>query len=451
MNPQTAVIRSRLGRLSQLGRLAGSLAGGALSEGARQFARGTRPSVAGVLITPGNARRLADGLSEMRGAAMKIGQLLSLETGEILPPVVSEMLSRLRDSAHMMPLGQVAQVLNHAWGENWDSRFHRFWFTPIATASIGQVHKAILRDGRHVAVKIQYPGIRGSIDSDIDNVGTLLRLTGLLPGDFDLAALLEEGKRALHLEANYLDEARFIERFQELLSDDRRFQLPNVVNELTTTEVLTMSHLDGEPIEVLLEMKQELRDTAGSALLELALLEVFRWGLVQTDPNFANYRYHPDRRQLQLLDFGATRQYSPSRQQRLLTMLRACRDGSDADLEAAAGSVGYLCDTDPQTYRSAIVTLLRTATEPLRAPDPYKFGSSNLAERMSEIVLDLRVSEKTGRLPPLDVLYLHRKLGGLYLLLSRLGVKIHTHRLLQPFLNPEKSMSKDDTKPMDQH
>jgi len=267
---------------------------------------------------------------------MKIGQLLSLETGELLPPVLSETLSRLRDSAHVMPLGQVAQVLNHAWGENWDRRFHRFSFTPIAAASIGQVHKAILREGQHVAVKIQYPGIRESIDSDIDNVGTLLRLTGLLGDDFDLSALLNEGKRELHLEADCLEEARFIERFQDLLSDDHRFQLPTVFKDLTTPKVLTMSHLDGEPIDVLLEMEQKLRDSADSVLLELGLFEVFRWGLVQTDP---------------------------------------------------------------QTYRSGIVALLRTATEPLRAPEPYTVGSSNLAERMSEIFLRLRLREKAWRFP----------------------------------------------------
>ncbi|MCG6870231.1 MAG: AarF/ABC1/UbiB kinase family protein [Gammaproteobacteria bacterium] len=436
-NPELPVTASRLGRLTQLGRLAGSIAGGALGEGARQFVRGARPSFGELLLTSANAQRLANRLSEMRGAAMKIGQLLSLEAGEILPPALSHTLARLRDNAHIMPLGQVAQVLNHAWGENWDRDFRRFSFTPIAAASIGQVHKATLDTGGHVAVKIQYPGIRESIDSDIDNVSTLLRLTGLLPEDFDLTALLEEAKRELHFEADYLEEARNLERFQALLSDDHRFQLPSVVRDLTTPEVLTMGYLDGEPIEVLLEMEQALRDSAGSALLELGLSEVFCWGLVQTDPNFANYRYHRGRQQLQLLDFGATRQYSPVRKHSLKALLHACYDGADSDVETAASKVGYMSEDDPQHYRSNIVALLRTATEPLRAKQqPYTVGSSNLVERMSEVVLKMRLREKSARIPPLDVLYLHRKLGGLYMLLSRLGAKIHTQRVLQPFLNP---------------
>jgi predicted unusual protein kinase regulating ubiquinone biosynthesis (AarF/ABC1/UbiB family) len=426
--------------------LAGGLAGGALSEGVRQLAQGRRPSFGDLLITPGNAKRLADRLSEMRGAAMKVGQLLSMESGELIPPILSEVLSRLRESAHTMPLGEVAQVLNGAWGDEWDRNFKKFSFTPLSAASIGQVHEAILRDGSRLAIKIQYPGIRRSIDSDVDNVGTLLRMLSLVPKEVDFAPLLKEAKRQLHAEADYRQEARFIRRFARHLGEDARFEMPSVIEPFTTSEVLAMSYLDGQPIETLANAETSVRNSAAASLTELALRELFEWGLVQTDPNFANYRYHYETRRLQLMDFGATREYPITRRTALQALLLSCIDGDDGDVARSATNVGYLDEGDPQTYRESIVALLRTATEPVRLSDHYDFGGSGLARRMSDIALDLRLREKYGRLPPPDVLFLHRKLGGLYLLLSRLRAKIPVSELIKPFLEPidRKNHSRDD-------
>ena len=132
MESQRPVPQSRLGRLVQFGRLAGGIAGNVLSEGARQLSQGQRPALGDLLIAPDNVARLAERLSEMRGAAMKLGQLLSMESGELIPPELSQALARLREGAHAMPLGQVAQVLNAAWGEGWERRFRRFSFTPVS-------------------------------------------------------------------------------------------------------------------------------------------------------------------------------------------------------------------------------------------------------------------------------------------------------------------------------
>ena len=309
MARQRHITASRLGRLSQLGRLAGGMIGGAVSEGARQIANGQRPSLGDVVLTPANARRMTEKLSEMRGAAMKVGQLLSMDSGQLVSPEFSEILSRLREGAHHMPLGQVADVLENAWGENWDRQFKRFIFTPLAAASIGQVHEAVLGDGRRIAVKVQYPGISQSIDSDIDNVAGLLRMFRLLPDQVDISSLMDEAKKQLHVEADYLQEAAALKRFSQKIAGDNRFAMPEVVDELTTREVLTMDYLDGLPIEWLVERDDEERNLAAGKLLELCLREVFEWGLVQTDPNFANYRYQPQSGIIQLMDFGATREY----------------------------------------------------------------------------------------------------------------------------------------------
>ena len=434
MSKQRSVTSSRLGRMTLLGKLAGGIAGNMVSEGARQLAQGHRPRISDLLLTPANVQKLSDRLSEMRGAAMKVGQLLSMDSGQILPPQFSSLLAQLREDAHQMPLGQVAAVLEKSLGADWDAHFSRFSFTPLAAASIGQVHKAVLKDGRQVAVKIQYPGIRRSIDSDVDNVASLLRLSSAIPDDIDFTPLLDEAKRQLHAEADYLQEAAAIDQYSLLLAGDVRFETLQVIESLSSTEVLTMSFLDGQPIENLAEAPKTERTNAATALLELALRELFDWGLVQTDPNFANYLYQPDTGRIQLLDFGATRVYAADKQAAIRNLLCALLEGNDEDVGRHATLIGYMDESDPPSYRQRVIELLRTATEPARAADDYAFANSDLARRMSEIVLELRLSEKFARIPPPEILFLHRKLGGLYLLLSRLQARLPVRQIVTPYL-----------------
>lgn len=191
-----AVPGGRWSRLARLGSLAGGVAGNMLAEGARKFAQGKRPQLHQLLLTPANARRVANQLAQLRGAAMKVGQLLSMDAGELLPPDLADILSRLRADAIPMPMSQVVNVLDANWGEGWDRHFTQFSFTPTAAASIGQVHFGQRKDGRKLAVKIQYPGIRRSIDSDVDNVATLLRVSGLLPKSLDIKPIARRSEKA---------------------------------------------------------------------------------------------------------------------------------------------------------------------------------------------------------------------------------------------------------------
>lgn len=434
MAAQRRVTSSRAGRLGILGKLAGGIAGGVVGEGVRRMAQGGRPSLNELLLTPANARRITDSLSEMRGAAMKVGQLLSMDGGQVLPPQLSEVMSRLREDAHSMPLGQVAQVLRHGWGEGWEAGFSRFLFTPVAAASIGQVHEAVLKDGKRLAIKVQYPGVRESIDADVDNVALLLRMVRVLPDDFDIAPVLEEAKQQLHVEADYVAEAAALRRFAARIDGDERYQVPRLEEPLSNRDILSMEFLDGHPIEQLADQPCGTRNRVAAALTELALREVFDWGLVQTDPNFANYLYAPGPDRIQLLDFGATREYPPARRAALRRLLAACCDGTDDDLADAAAQVGYLGDGDPDGYRGRVVGLLRTATEPLRAARAFSFGGSDMAQRMGDAVLEMRLRDGFGRLPPTEVLYLHRKLGGLYLLLARLRATLDVRTLIAPYL-----------------
>lgn len=285
---------SRLGRLAGFGQLAGGVVGGMVAEGARRLARGDRPQMSDLLLTPANALRTAEQLSRLRGAAMKLGQMISLDAGDVLPAELTAILARLRDAAHFMPPAQLNRVLTTELGADWRRRFARFDPTPIAAASIGQVHRATLPDGQVVAVKVQYPGIAASIDADVDNVATLLRLSGLLPPGLDVAPLLAEAKRQLHEEADYAREAEQMRRYGALLVGEPAFVVPRPVAALSGPRVLVMDFVPGQPIEALAAADDETRNTAAAALVGLVLREVLELGLMQTDPNFANFRWQAE-------------------------------------------------------------------------------------------------------------------------------------------------------------
>ncbi|WP_421862084.1 ABC1 kinase family protein [Motiliproteus sp.] len=424
----------RARRLMKLGRLVGGLAGGMIREGANNLLSGRPLHPRELLLTPGNARRVADRLSEMRGAAMKVGQLLSMEAGDYLPPELTQILSSLRENAHSMPLGQVALVMQNAWGRGWEEEFERFSFTPLAAASIGQVHEALTKEGQHLAIKIQYPGVRQSIDSDVDNVSTLFNLLRLVPKDFDLSPLLEEAKRQLHLEADYCVEAQQLNAYRRLLADSPEFVMPEVVAERTTQEVLCMTYLEGMPIEQLASASAEVRNLVATQLAELVLRELFEWGLVQTDSNFGNFRYQAEQERIGLLDFGATRAYSRGFIERLRRLMRAARAGDLQQIENHAGDLGYLRADEAQVYRHGLSQMINTVAEPFRHQGPYDFAASDLSQRVADIAIDLRVQQRYLHLPPTDVLFLHRKIAGTYLLCARLRAQVDVSGLVERYL-----------------
>ena len=445
--PTAPVPSGRWSRLSKLGALATGVAGGMLAEGARQLAAGKRPAISDLLLTPANARRVADQLAQLRGAAMKVGQLLSMDAGDLLPLEVADILARLRADAVAMPMSQVVSVLEANWGPGWNRQFEQFSFTPVAAASIGQVHLGRTRDGRRVAVKIQYPGVRASIDSDVDNVATLLRLSGLLPKNMDIAPLLADAKRQLHAEADYLQEAASLRRYAGLIAGGvpgtapgaappgaAHYALPELHADLTTENVLVMSCMDGVPVESLVSKPQHERDRVTALLMQLLFREIFEFRLVQTDPNFANYRYDTVTRQLILLDFGATRDYAAAMAdsyQHIMFAAAANADHADlAAIEEAACAIGYFRPDTPQRQRSAVIAIFMLACEPLRHIGPYDFGASDLPLRIRDAGLAFQKEKDFRHVPPTDALFLHRKLGGLYLLAARLKARVDVRAML---------------------
>ncbi|MBK6568456.1 ABC1 kinase family protein [Candidatus Aalborgicola defluviihabitans] len=426
-----AVPSGRGSRLARLGWMATGIAGSMVAEGARQLAQGNRPKMSNLLLTPANARRVADQLAKLRGAAMKVGQLVSMETGDLLPPALAEILARLRSDARAMPRAQVAGVLEANWGKGWEKRFKHFSFTPLAAASIGQVHRAQTRDGRDLAIKIQYPGVRESINSDVDNVAGLLRMSGLLPREMDIKPLLRDAKRQLHDEADYLKEGDYLQRYCTLLADAPQYQLPALHADLTTHCVLAMDYVGGVPLESLIDAPQDTRNRVVELLFALLLREVFEFRLVQTDPNFANYRYDTDTQQLILLDFGATRPYKAGMARDFRNLMRGAMADDRATMAKACLAIGYFDAESQERHKEAVLNIGMDALEPFCLPGPYDFATTDLPERVRAGGLALGMDRAFWKLPPADAMLLQRKFAGLYLLAIRLKACVDIHTLMQ--------------------
>ncbi|MEM9169043.1 MAG: AarF/ABC1/UbiB kinase family protein [Pseudomonadota bacterium] len=428
-----AVPTSRTGRLLRVGGLAADVASDMLVNGARAAVTGGRPDMRDLLLTPRNARKVADELAKLRGAAMKVGQLLSMDGGDFLPPELAEVLARLRASATPMPPQQLKSTLNRAWGAGWLKKFSRFDAAPMAAASIGQVHRATTRDGRDLAIKVQYPGVRDSISSDVDNMGALIGLSRLAPKSLDVDRLLDEAKRQLHEEADYEREGACMERFAGLLDGDPDYLTPRLQADLTTPSVLAMTRLGGAPVEDFADADQAVRDRIVMLAIRLLYRELFEFRLMQTDPNFANFRYDAETGRLILLDFGATHELSPALSEGYRRLVAAGYRGDEDAMFDAVRDIGLMDPAVLAAQRAEFADMLRMATEPLRLDGPFDFAASDLAGRLRDKGLDLPQEDVIGHTPPTDALYLHRKFGGIYLLAVRLKARVDVRALFKPY------------------
>jgi predicted unusual protein kinase regulating ubiquinone biosynthesis (AarF/ABC1/UbiB family) len=428
-----SVPTGRAARLWHFGGMATGIAGSVALGGLRALAEGQRPDLAQLLLTPANTLRLTDGLSHLRGAALKLGQMLSMDTGIVLPSELTAILSRMRDDAQHMPPQQLQTVLNAEWGPGWYSRFARFDVRPFAAASIGQVHRAMLPDGTDLAVKVQYPGVRNSIDSDVENVATLLRLPGLMPRGMDLSPLLAEAKRQLHAEADYTAEAQHLARFGDLLAGSDIFTLPTLHAPLCTQQVLAMTYVESAPLDSLLDAPQALRDRVATALIDLVLRELFVFGAMQTDPNLANYRFDPRTNRIVLLDFGAVQPIGPDLAADFRALARVALDGGDAANRAAMLRIGYFgSDTAPH-HQALIESMFTTAMGPVRQDKPFDFGTSTLLETLRDMGLAIGNDRDLAHVPPAATLFLHRKIGGMYLMATKLRARVSLRPMVEHY------------------
>ena len=354
----------------------------------------------------------------------------------MLPAPVHAVLQRVQDSADYMPASQRNSVLAANLGNDWRDLFGDFRDKPIAAASIGQVHEATLKStGERVAVKVQYPGVASSISSDLNNLSILLTASRLLPKGLYLDKTIANARTELAWECDYMREAECGKRFGKLLADESEiFTVPTIIDEASGKEVLTMQFMEGIGVTKVKNFSQEQKDWIGTQILRLCLREIMEFNFMQTDPNWTNFLYNSATNKLELLDFGASREFPKKFVDLYVSVLEAASRGDRKTCEELSIELGYLTGYDSQAMVRAHVDSVLTLAEPFRdsAPDVYDFQDQTITDRVRSLI-PVMIRERLSP-PPEETYSLHRKLSGAFLLCARLGSRIRCKELFQKAL-----------------
>lgn len=442
---------TRMERLFHYGSLATSIGIGAISESIRRIGSQEKSSVSSAVLSPANLERMVRKFSMMRGAVLKVGQLLSFQDNKVLPPEIQQVLTRVQNSANYMPRGQLERVMTRNFSKTWRTDlFSSFEDYPIAAASIGQVHSGVLlEDHSAVAVKIQYPGVAESIDSDLNNISLLLTASKWLPEGLFLDKTIANARTELKWECDYLREAQAMERFAELLEahGETDYVLPKVVHHASTDRVLTMERMWGTQITKG-SWDQDVKDWIATKIMRLCLLEIGKFSYMQTDPNWANFLYNPTTKKIELLDFGATRGYGKKFIKNYLGVLRAAARRDREACREYSVKLGYLTGLESNSMLNAhidsILVLGEAFSPEFNTPgEPFSFSNQTITDRVRT---NIGVMLKERLTPPPEETYgLHRKLSGAFLLCANLQARVPCVEMFEEIIGLEDVPDEDPT------
>jgi predicted unusual protein kinase regulating ubiquinone biosynthesis (AarF/ABC1/UbiB family) len=332
----TAVRQSRVGRGAALARLALRIGGRYVAGSPRLlFASVERRGELRHDLALRSADEVAEELGSMKGVLMKLGQMASY-VYEDMPLTFRAAMSRLQHKAPPMTSSLAASVIVEELGATPESVFKEWDPVPIAAASIGQVHRAITRDGRAVAVKVQYPGIARSITADLRNVGLLRRIVGAAFPGLDTRTLVDELGERLQEEVDYTLEAQSQEMFAAWYDGHPYIRVPHVIPELSTARVLTSELVSGASFEQLLTWDQREKDLAAETIHRFVFRSLYRLHAFNGDPHPGNYLFHRGGK-VTFLDFGLTKRFT------------------DEDLAPLIDAVRFLIfEKDYEAFRAAL-------------------------------------------------------------------------------------------------
>jgi predicted unusual protein kinase regulating ubiquinone biosynthesis (AarF/ABC1/UbiB family) len=378
--------------------------------------------------------RLAETLGELKGAAMKLGQMASTNT-DFLPPEVAEALAALQKEAPPMDFEVIEEMITAEFGEAPERLFRSLHPEPYAAASIGQVHRAVTDDGREVVVKVQYPGVDEAIDSDLKQLGRALKMARIATDKRGLDALMTELSDRLHEELDYCNEADNMRLFAAIHADDPLVVVPEVVGERSSQRVLTMIYEPGDPWSALASSPYtpDERDRFAARIVELLARQVWGHGVLHGDPNPANFVVRRDGT-IVMYDFGCIRRYSERTRQAFADMLRGTIGRDPALIDDALIRIGT---RDPK-HKSPGETFwkgwLDLVEPPFTASRVYDFGKEHLDYKDMMKLVPQMMRDVGAFRPDAEIPIAKRVVTGWYDSFRAVGARISVGRILEPWI-----------------
>jgi predicted unusual protein kinase regulating ubiquinone biosynthesis (AarF/ABC1/UbiB family) len=348
----------RIRRAAKVGRLAGGQTARGYATKAANVARseeGRRAAAERRQLEA--AEQIFEVLGQMKGAAMKVGQVASFVDTGAFPPEFRERiqakLAELRDAAPRVPFAKMRKLVEDDLGEPLAGAFAEFGEEAVAAASIGQVYKGRLHDGREVAVKVQYPGVARAVRADLQNLGLIMRVAKRIAPGMDAKAMTRELRERLTDELDYEHEAQQHRAFARSWRGHPFIYVPPVVTELCSEHVLVTEWVDGAGFEELKEMDSPARDRFGEIVFRFFFGSLYRNGHFSGDPHPGNYRLMPDGR-VAFIDFGMTKRVSRADLEAEVAAIRAAMEGDAVALHRRLGAMGFFDPADELVAPEAV-------------------------------------------------------------------------------------------------
>jgi predicted unusual protein kinase regulating ubiquinone biosynthesis (AarF/ABC1/UbiB family) len=413
----------RLARLAKLASLSAKLSADVGARAVKRFARKGGEDESVSLLGQGAAEKLVATLGDLKGVAMKIGQTISMDP-DLLTPEIRAVVAKLQNQAPPMPWATVEQVITEQLGRSPDEAYASFEREPLASASLGQVHRAVTKHGVTVAVKIQYPDIAKAIHADLDNLSAMVAMvttTSRLTQGKDYFRELQQGVLE---ELDYEVEAERARRFEQALAPFPDLKVPKVYDELTAERVLTLEFLPGETLKEFLHHHREAAHDDERFRIARLLTRV-TWGpflasgVVHADPHPGNFLLLPDGR-LGVLDFGAIKQMSDGWTFANRKLFTALLGGPPYDCIGDSQQAGMVFD-DPPAARPFVQEVLDIACRAASA-ETFDYGTASINRDMRNHFLKHALSLRAIR-PPKEAMQFFRCVAGMNQNLENLGAR----------------------------
>jgi predicted unusual protein kinase regulating ubiquinone biosynthesis (AarF/ABC1/UbiB family) len=419
--PSENSLGSRVRRYAQVGGAVGV-----------QAARIAGARIMGRQLDGAHAVELKEALGGLKGPLMKVAQLLAT-IPDALPAEYAAELAQLQSNAPPMGKPFVRRRMQAELGPDWQRRFASFPLDASAAASLGQVHKAVLHDGRTVACKLQYPSIEAAVEADLSQLRLIFGLYRRYDAAIDTSRIYEEISARLREELDYQLEARHLGLYREMLGREPHIHVPALVPELSTHRLITMEWLDGKPLLQFKASSAEERNALALRMFRAWYVPFYNYGVIHGDPHLGNYTVRDDL-DLNLLDFGCIRVFKPSFVKGVIDLYWALSRG-DRDLAVAAyESWGF------DKLNNETVDILNQWAAYLYGPlmeDRPRLIEETRSSRQGRVLAERihqKLRESGGVTPPREFVFMDRAAIGLGAVFLHLSAEINWYRLFMELI-----------------